>query len=240
MTAPQGQHSSVAPTHRVVVVHRVGAVVVAVVIAAFGVLGFVGGLDFFDTRGAPVLGLSSNGLLSTVSIVTAVVLVLAAARGGRLSSTVMIVVGALFIVSAFANLGVMTTPYNVLAFRWPNVVFSIVAGLVLLFLGGYGRLSAGLPADNPYRAEHASEDTDHADPHAAERSLPFRAGTRAERDADVAMAQAARAIAAGSATPEQRRRMDEVDRLRAHEDRRDRWMALVRRDEQSTGGSATA
>ena len=38
MTAPQGQHSSVAPTHRVVVVHRVGAVVIAVVIAAFGVL----------------------------------------------------------------------------------------------------------------------------------------------------------------------------------------------------------
>jgi hypothetical protein len=34
--------------------------------------------------------------------------------------------------------------------------------------------------------------------------------------------------------------MDEVDRLRAHEDRRDRWMALVRRDEQSTGDSATA
>lgn len=234
MSAPQGQHgSTVAPTHKVVVVHRVGAVVVAVVIAAFGILGFVGGLGFFDTNGAPVLGLSSNGLLSTISVVTALVLVLSAARGGRFSSTVMIVVGALFIVSAFANLGVMSTPYNVLAFRWPNVVFSIVAGLVLLFLGGYGRLSAGLPADNPYR-EHASED---ADPDAPVRSLPFRAGTRAERDADAAMAEAARAIASGSATPGQRRRMAEVDRLRAHEDRRDRWMALVR-DEQSAGGSA--
>jgi hypothetical protein len=240
MSATQDQHdSSVAPTHRVVVVHRVGAVVVAVVIAAFGVLGFVGGLGFFDTSGAPVLGLSSNGLLSTISIVTALVLVLAAARGGRFSSTVMIVVGALFIVSAFANLGVMTTPYNFLAFRWPNVVFSIVAGLVLLFLGGYGRLSAGLPSDNPYR-EHASEDADPDAGNAPERSLPFRASTRAERDADAAMAEASRAIAAGSATPEQRRRMDEVDQLRAHEDRRDRWMALARRDEQSSGGSATA
>ena len=238
MSAPQGQHeSTVAPTHKVVVVHRVGAVVVAVVIAAFGILGFVGGLGFFDTSGAPVLGLSSNGLLSTISVVTALVLVLSAARGGRFSSTVMIVVGALFIVSAFANLAVMTTPYNFLAFRWPNVVFSIVAGLVLLFLGGYGRLSAGLPADNPYR-EHAPEDADPDAPDAPERSLPFRASTRAAREADAAMAEASRAIASGSATPEQRRRMAEVDQLRVHEDRRDRWMALVR-DEQSTGGSAT-
>jgi hypothetical protein len=234
---PQDQQdSSLTPAHRVVVVHRVGAVVVALVIATFGVLGFVGGLGFFDTRGGSVAGLSSNGLLSTISIVTAVVLVLAAIRGGRFSSTVMIVVGALFLASAFANLGVMATPYNILAFRWPNVVFSIVAGLVLLFLGAYGRLSAGLPPDNPYRAEHASTD---ADEH-PERSLPFRASTRAERDADAAMAEAARAIAAGSATPEQRRRMDEVDRLRAHEDRRDRWMALARRDEQAAGGATTA
>ena len=241
MTAPQGQpDSSVTPTHRVVVVHRVGAVVVAIVIAAFGVLGFVGGLGFFDTRGAPVLGLSSNGLLSTISVVTAVVLVLAAVRGGRFSSTVMIVVGALFIVSAFANLAVMTTPYNFLAFRWPNVVFSIVAGLVLLFLGGYGRLSAGLPADNPYRAEHAAQDADQDDPHSVANQLPFRASTRAERAADAEMAEASRAIAAGSATPEQRRRMDEVDQLRAHEDRRDRWMALARRDEESAGGVGAA
>jgi hypothetical protein len=240
MTAPQGQHhSSLTATHRVVVVHRVGAVVVAVVIAAFGVLGLVGGLGFFDTRGAPVLGLSSNGLLSTISLVTAAVLVLAAVRGGRFASTVMIVVGALFIVSAFANLGVMTTPYNFLAFRWPNVVFSIVAGLVLLFLGGYGRLSAGLPADNPYRSEKSGQHTDQDDPDALARSLPFRASTRAERDADAEMAEASRAIAAGSATPEQRRRMEEVDRLRAHEDRRDRWMALAR-DEQSAGGAGAA
>jgi hypothetical protein len=236
----QRQRDAVAPTHRVVTVHRVGAVVVAVVIAAFGVLGFIGGLGFFDTRGAPVLGLSSNGLLSTISVITAVVLVLAAVRGGRLSSTVMIVVGALFIVSAFANLGVMTTPYNFLAFRWPNVVFSIVAGLVLLFLGGYGRLSAGLPDDNPYRTERAPEDDDQDDPRAAERSLPSRPSTRAERDADAAMAEASRAIASGSATPEQRRRMDDVDRLRVHEDRRDRWMALTRGDDPSAGGTTTA
>src|SRR3954453_4571932 len=121
------------PDHRVMRGHRGGAVVGAVVIAAFGVLGFVGGLGFFDTDGGPVMGLSTNGALSTNSIVTAVVLVAAAIRGGRLSSTAMIVIGTLFLVSAFVNLWLIGTPYNLLAFGLPNVFFSIGAGLVLLF-----------------------------------------------------------------------------------------------------------
>ena len=41
-------------------------------IGAFGVLGFVNRLDMFSTTGRPVLGLSSNGLLSTISVVVAV------------------------------------------------------------------------------------------------------------------------------------------------------------------------
>ena len=46
--------------------HRVGAVVFGLGIGMFGVLGFVNRLDMFSTTGAPVLGLSSNGLLSTI------------------------------------------------------------------------------------------------------------------------------------------------------------------------------
>src|SRR5690348_8939397 len=91
---------------RVPVVHRVGAVAVALVVLVFGLLGFAGGLDYFSTSGEPVAGLSSNGLLSTISVVTAVVLIGAALRGARLASTVMIVIGALFLVSALANLAV--------------------------------------------------------------------------------------------------------------------------------------
>src|SRR4051794_5654077 len=71
------------PGARVPVVHKVGAVVVAAVIGAFGILGFAGGLDYFSTEGAQVLGLSSNGLLSTVSVLTAAVLVFAAFRSAR-------------------------------------------------------------------------------------------------------------------------------------------------------------
>ena len=53
-------------------------------IAVFGLLGFAGGLDFFSTDGGEVLGMSSNGLLSTISLLTAAVLVVAALRSPRI------------------------------------------------------------------------------------------------------------------------------------------------------------
>lgn len=227
-------------SHRVVWVHRIGAVVVAVVIAAFGVLGFVGGLSFFDTRGAPVVGLSTNGALSTISLVTAVVLVVAAIRGGRFSSTVMIVVGTLFLVSAFANLWLIGTPYNVLAFRLPNVFFSIGAGLVLLFTGAYGRLSAKLPSDNPYKNERRPDDAeDHGDAAEAPQDSHRqpRPSSPAEAEADAAMAGAERALAQGAADAEQRRRLAAIDHLRTHEDRRAAWMRFDGAGDDATGPS---
>ncbi|MFC5062621.1 DUF4383 domain-containing protein [Actinomycetospora atypica] len=216
--------------HRVIVVHRVGAVVVAVVIALFGVLGFIGGLSFFDTQGTPVLGLSTNGALSTISIVTALILVAAAIRGGRIASTVMIVVGALFIISAFVNLALMATPLNLLAFRLPNVFFSIGAGLVLLILGSYGRVSSKLPDDNPYRQERAGDE----DPDDDQDLRSLHPRNRAERAADEEMAEAARALVNGAASEDQRRRMADVDQLRNHEDRRARWMELARREDDGS------
>ena len=68
---------------RVLTVHRIGAVAVAAVILVFGLLGFAGGLAFFSTSGEPILGMSSNGLLSTISVVTAAVLIAAAAARRR-------------------------------------------------------------------------------------------------------------------------------------------------------------
>src|SRR3954469_21028100 len=148
---PHWSHSTQEEPGLVPSVHRVGALVVAAVIAAFGVLGLVDGLDYFSTDGERIAGLSSNGLLSTISLVTAAVLVAAALRGSRVASTVMLVIGVLFLVSALANLAVLETGYNVLAFSMANVIFSICAGLVLLTLGAYGRVSGNLPADSPYR-----------------------------------------------------------------------------------------
>ena len=161
-------------------VHRIGAVVVAAVIAAFGVLGLVNGLAYFSTDGQQVAGLSSNGLLSTISLVTALVLVVAAFRGSRVASTTMLVIGVLFLVSALANLAVLETDWNFLAFSVANVIFSICAGLLLLTLGAYGRVSGNLPEDSPYRGAQGEGDVVMEAPEAPEIRIDAAAMTPEE------------------------------------------------------------
>ena len=203
--------------HRVILVHRIGAVVTAAVLATFGGVGLAGGLAFFSTNGRPVLGLSSNGLLCVVSLATAAILLAAAVRGGRPASTVAVVIGGLFLGSAFVNLAVLGTALNVLAFRLPNVFFSIGAGLVLLLLGAYGRLSGALPDDNPYRPQTATQAV----------ALPRQPipTTAPQLAVDRAMAAAEVAVAQGAASPDQARRVAAISGLRTHEDRRRAWMA---------------
>ncbi|SDN51029.1 DUF4383 domain-containing protein [Geodermatophilus sp. DSM 45219] len=203
---------------RVLVVQRIGAIVVGQVILVFGLLGFANQLAFFSTEGERVLGLSSNGLLSTISIVTAVVLFVAAARGPRIASTVMIVVGVLFLVSALVNLAVLRTSFNILAFEFPNVVFSVVAGLVLLVLGTYGRVSGNLPPDSPYaRAGTDDEEIDLTS------DLP---ATPAEVAAERAMREAEVAVVQHVATNEQRRRVAAMAHVHSRGDRRRVWMSF--------------
>lgn len=212
--------ASRSPEPWVFVVQRIGAGAVALVIGVFGVLGFVGGLGFFSTEGEPVLGMSSNGLLSTVSVVTAVVLLAAAARSPRIASTVMIGVGTLFLLSALANLAVLESRFNVLAFSMANVVFSLCAGLVLLTLGAYGRVSGNLPADSPYRREGDGDDGPDTS-----QQLPE---TPAERAAEQAMREAERAVAEHRATPDQERRVAAMAEVRSRADRRAVWTSFDR------------
>ena len=213
--APAAAEPDAGPENdRVLAVHRLGAIAVAAVILVFGVLGFADGLEFFSTSGEPVLGMSSNGLLSTISVVTAAVLVFAALRGPRIASTVMIVVGALFILSALANLALLRTDLNFLAFEMSNVAFSAVAGLVLLLLGAYGRLSGNLPPDSPYAV--------HREPPAPEPSeYP---STPAEFAAERAMREAEIAVVQHVATADQRRRVAAMARVTGRADRRRIWM----------------
>jgi hypothetical protein len=195
------------------VVHRVAATLVAVTIAAFGALGLVGGLGFFATEGPSVGGMSTNGALSTISIVTAAVLLVAAARGGPAASTTMIVVGPLFLVSAFANLAVLDTEWN------PAGV--PVTQRVLLHRRWAGVAAAG--GLWPPRRQPATTTPTTASPMTARpQPTPITAG---ETAADQTMADAERAIAQGGGTAEQRRRIAAADRLRRHEDRRTQWMS---------------
>ena len=203
---------------RVLVVHRIGAVAVGLVILVFGLLGFANQLAFFSTEGERILGLSSNGLLSTISVVTAVVLFVAASRGPRIASTVMIAVGVLFLLSALVNLALLRTDFNILAFEFPNVVFSVVAGLVLLVLGAYGRVSGNLPPGSPYaRAGADDEEIDLTS------DLP---ATPAEVAAERAMREAEVAVVQHVATNEQRRRVAAMAHVHSRGDRRRVWMSF--------------
>jgi hypothetical protein len=198
---------------RVFAVQRIGAVVVGAVLFGFGLLGLTAGLPFLTTHGAPILGLSSNGLLAVVSVVVGGVLVGAAVRGPRLASTVMIVLGVLFLLSALGNMAVLRTSLNLFAFRMSNVYFSIVVGLVLLLLGSYGRLTGSLPDDSPY-----------AHPHEEIEEPPDGPSTPAEVAAEAAMREAEIAVVQHVATAEQRRRVQAMAGARTRDERRHIWL----------------
>ncbi|MEU3321088.1 MULTISPECIES: DUF4383 domain-containing protein [unclassified Streptomyces] len=136
--------------HRLATVYRIGAGLCGVILMVFGALGFADQLSFFDTNGSQIAGLSSNGLLSLISLLVGAVLITGAALGGNVASTVNMIVGALFLLSGFVHLFILDRSANILDFSMPNVIFSFVMGLLILTFGMYGRVTGGLPHDNPY------------------------------------------------------------------------------------------
>ena len=236
MRSPATQDEQASPSSarpgmgaRVFVVQRVGAVVVAVTILVFGILGFADGLDFFATDGQPVLGMSSNGLLSTVSVLTAVALFAAAARGPRVASSLMIVLGALFLIAGLASMAVLRTDLNVLAFEMTNVGFSVIAGLFLLVLGAYGRIGGHLPPDSPYARPAAQP----------EPLVDESPRTAAEMAAERAMRAAEIAVVNHTATPEQRRRVEAMAREHTRLGRRQVWLEMKAASEAFPPGITT-
>ncbi|MBW0092812.1 DUF4383 domain-containing protein [Pseudonocardia oceani] len=203
-------------TRRLDVVHRIGAVVFGLGLWVFGGLGLADGLPLFSTAGQSVLGLSSNGLLSWVSLVVGAVLIAGGIHGGRTASTVLTVVGAAFLLSGVVNVLVLDGPLNLLAFRMSNVVFSLVSGGLLLILGSYGRFTGRLPEDNPYADGSRTTDADGV-------PEPVRIEDLATSRAAVEMAEAERADARHAAGPEQRSALDAVRGSRRPEDRLRGW-----------------
>jgi Domain of unknown function (DUF4383) len=197
-------------------VHRIGAVVFGLGLSVFGILGFVNRLEPFSTQGQPVLGLSSNGLLSVVSLVVGAGLVIAGMRGGRLASTVLVVVGAAFVLSGVANVLVLETPLNLLAFRMSNVIFSLISGALLLFIGAWGRFTGRLPDNNPYQQERHQDD-------GPPEMLPTVFPEPEDAVAATELASAERAVAQRTASPEQSSRGGALGHLRRVEDRVQAW-----------------
>lgn len=205
--------SSTPPGRRLDLVHRIGSAVFGAGLCVFGALGVANRLEFLAVQGTSVLGLASNGLLATISLIVGGVLVGAALRGGRISSTITIIVGVLFLLSGLLNLAVLHTPLNLLGFRLSNVIFSLIAGMMLLFLGAYGRFSGGLSTDNPYyQQRHRNDPRTGADDMAGHDDID---------DAELAAAELA--VAEGHSTPEQERLVFEDARRRAHEAHLHAW-----------------
>jgi hypothetical protein len=204
-------------------VHRAGAVLFGLGLWAFGILGLVNRLEPFSTTGREILGLSSNGLLSVISLVVGGVLIAAGLKGGRVASTVTVVVGAAFVLSGVLNVLVLETPLNLLAFGMSNVVFSLVAGALLLFLGGYGRFAGRLPDDNPYRKDRGAVDgARDREPDPLYLTDPGNAAAARE------LAAAERAAALHTATREQSERLARIRGLRKAEERVQAWRVLPR------------
>lgn len=138
------------PEHPLSKIYRVGAAVFGAGLIVFGVLGLANRLQFLYVTGVEIFGLSTNGLLSIISIIVGLILLGAAVWGGVVASTTTATLGVLFFLSGLVNLAVLNTSFNLLGFKLPNVVFSLVAGMLLMFVGFYGRVSGGLPFDNPF------------------------------------------------------------------------------------------
>lgn len=151
-------HDHLPVDHRLGQVYRWGSILAAGVLLVFGILGLLDDIPFFSTHGERVMGLSTNGLLSVISIVVGTFLLIAAKIGGNFASTVNMVMGGVFIVAGLLGLALMDTKANFLAFGLPNVFFSFAVGLIMLTFGMYGRVNLYLPYDNPYyQARHPEE-----------------------------------------------------------------------------------
>ncbi|MGP3941651.1 MULTISPECIES: DUF4383 domain-containing protein [Streptomyces] len=165
--------------HRLSKFYRVGAGLMGLVLVAFGILGLIDQVGFFDIGGDTVAGLNTNGALSVLSIVIGLLLFVGMVIGGNFASTLNMVLGILFLLSGFINLAVLETTFNFLAFRMQNVLFSFVVGLLLMWFGMYGRVSGGLPHDNPYWVTRHPEQAEREAVHA--RDLIAARGRAAEQ-----------------------------------------------------------
>lgn len=206
------RHPDLRP-HRVHTVRRVGAIALGTFLLVFGVVGLLRAQEFMSVAGTSVFGLMTNGLLATISVVVGLVMLAAGWRGGPAASTVLIVVGLLFLLSGLGNALVISgamAGMNILAFGLSNVIFSVVVGAALLFVGAYGRLSGGLTDDSPY-AEHGERVV----------LTPIDGDGSVERD----MAAAERAVAQHTADAEQVRRVNAAAAHRSHADRRTAFLA---------------
>ena len=188
--------------------HRIGTAVVGGFVFVFGLAGLTWRPEVFSTEGPVVFGMTTNGFLAFLSMAVGFVLVFASVFGGPATAWGAIAAGAAFILSGVVNVFLLGTSMNVMAFTMPNVIFSWVAGAVLVALGMIGRRQH--PTDDGLYGSHVEDE----DPAAQAPTNPVAAAE---------LAEAERALALHYATEEQVKRLDDADRYRSTADRIHAW-----------------
>ncbi|NEB77429.1 DUF4383 domain-containing protein [Streptomyces sp. SID14478] len=143
--------------HHLAVVYRYGAAFCGLMLIAFGCLGLADVLTPLSTNGE-VAGMATNVALSVISLVVGAALVAGGFIGGTFASDLNMTVGTLFLLSGFYHVFTLDRSANFLDFGMTNVVFSFLAGLIILSFGMYGRVSSKLSHDNPFwRRRHPEQ-----------------------------------------------------------------------------------
>ena len=120
--------------------------------------------------------------------------------------------------SEMANVLVLDTPLNVLAFGMSNVIFSLLAAAVLVFPGRLRPLHRRLACDNPYQQErHDRDDEQERVP------LPTIFSDPADARAATELAEAERADARRATSPAQITGLAAAHQKRRAEDRVAGW-----------------
>lgn len=141
---------------------RFVAGVIGLYILAFGIAGFFETRDqsFFAREDTWALGLQTNPAFSILSILAGAVLLGSVLVGRNLDHHVSMAGAVLFLVAGVLMMTLLHTDANLLNFAMPNVIVSLLIGMVLLHAALYNKSgpSHRAEAEEKYRHSHAGEE----------------------------------------------------------------------------------
>lgn len=129
-------------------------------VLAFGVTGFVAtrGESFFAREDTWSLGLATNPAFSVLSILAGAVLLGGALVGRNAAHLINLTGAVVFLVAGIAMMALLHSDANLLNFEMPNVIVSLLIGLLLLHAGLYTKVGPAELAAAEERFRHSEVD----------------------------------------------------------------------------------
>lgn len=142
-------------------------------ILAFGVTGFVTsrGESFFAQEEIWALGLRTNPAFSVLSILAGAVLLGAALVGRNVDHFVNLAAGVVFVVAGVVMMVLMHAGANLLNFAMPNVIVSLIIGLLLIYAGLYTKAGSRELAEAEDQLRHGDISGETFVRHSGERAV---------------------------------------------------------------------